>query len=202
MKTSFLTILLLSLSIYSFSQASFSEKLSNAAIELTRQKVDYDPAYFVIDYPNGDIPFNKGICTDVIIRAYRKVGIDLQKEVHEDMKANIRRYTKFWKHKKLDTNMDHRKVENLMVFFDRFATKGPLTDNVHDYMPGDIVCWDLGKGVKHIGIVVCMKQPNTDRYMVVHNIGGGQVLADCLFAFKIIGHYQYEKKTMISAKNH
>jgi len=201
MKTPILTLLLFNLSILSYSQNSFSQKLSDAAIELTKQKVEYDPSYFVISYPNGDIPFNKGICTDVIIRAYRKVGIDLQKEVHEDMKANFRRYTKFWRHKKLDTNMDHRKVENLMVFFDRYAIKGPLTDNVHDFMPGDIVCWDLGKGGMHIGIVVNIKQPNTDRYLVVHNIGGGQVLADCLFAFKIIGHYQYEKKSMISAKN-
>jgi len=200
MKTFFHTLLFFSLSIFTNGQTSFSEKLSDAAIELTKQKVNYDPSYFVIDYPNGDIPITKGICTDVIIRAYRKVGIDLQKEVHEDMKANIRRYTKFWKRKKPDTNMDHRKVENLMVFFDRFAIKGPLTENVHDYIPGDIVCWDLGKGVKHIGIVVNVKIPNTDRYMVVHNIGSGQVLADCLFAFKIIGHYQYEKKSMISAK--
>ena len=199
MKTNILTLLLFSVSIFSYGQENFFDRLSDAAIELTKQKVEYDPSYFVIDYPNGDIPSNKGVCTDVIIRAYRAVGIDLQKEVHEDMVSNFKSYPKMRGQKKTDTNIDHRRVPNLMVFFSRHAVSGPLTDNPRDYVPGDIVCWDLGHGVSHIGIVVNIKQASTDRYMVVHNIGGGQVLADCLFAFKIIGHYQYQK-TILACK--
>ena len=198
MKTLLNTLLFIAFSIITYGQANFYDKLSDAAIELTKEKVDYDPSYFMIDYPNGDVPSNKGVCTDVIIRAYRKVGIDLQKEVHEDIKAHFSKYPNKWGLKHTDTNIDHRRVLNLMVFFSRYGVVGPISYNSRDYVPGDIVCWDLGGGVTHIGIVVHIKQQKTDRYMVVHNIGGGQVIADCLFAFKIIGHYQYEKKELIN----
>jgi len=193
MKTPFATFIFLFASIAAFGQKSFSERLSDAAVELSKQKVEYDPSYQVIDYPNGDIPLNKGMDADIIIRAYRAVGIDLQKEVHEDMKSNFKKYPKQRGHKKPDTNIDHRRVANLMVFFSRHAKIGPNSENARDYIPGDIVCWEIKKGVTHIGIVVNIKQPDSDRYLVVHNIGNGQLLADCLFAFKIIGHYQYEK---------
>jgi len=193
MKTSFLTLILLTLSVFSFGQKSFSERLSDAAIKLSKHKVEYDPSYRVIDYPNGDLPENKGMDADVVIRAYRAVGIDLQKEVHEDMISNFKKYPKQRGHKKPDTNMDHRRVANLMVFFSRHGKIGPNSENARDYIPGDIVFWEIKKDVTHIGIVVDVKQSDSDRYMVVHNIGNGQVLADCLFAFKIIGHYQYVK---------
>jgi len=175
-------------------QNSFSKRLSDSALELTKQKVTYDPAYFKIDYPNGDIPSNKGVCTDVVIRSYRKLGIDLQKEVHEDIKANFRKYPQKWGLSGPDKNIDHRRVPNLMTFFERNGAVKPITNNLTDYLPGDIVCWDLGGGITHIGIVVDKKSSDGTRNLIVHNIGGGQVLADCIFEFKIIGHYTYEKK--------
>ncbi len=173
---------------------TFFDKLSDAALELTKQYVVYDPSYFVIPYPNGDVPANKGVCTDVVIRAYRKVGIDLQKEVHEDMQAHFSKYPRNWGMSGTDKNIDHRRVPNLMVFFSRNGTVKTVSDNPADYLPGDIVCWNLGGAVTHIGLVVNRKSADGKRYLVVHNIGGGQVLADCLFQYKIIGHYRYKKK--------
>ena len=167
------------------------QSLSDCALELTQQEVTYDPSYFSIDYPNGDIPKDKGVCTDVVIRAYRINGIDLQKEVHEDMKANFNLYPTIWGLKSTDKNIDHRRVPNLMVFFKRKGTEKPITNNASDYLPGHIVCWNLGGAITHIGIVVNKKSKDDKRYMIVHNIGSGQVLEDCLFDYKIIGHYTY-----------
>ena len=188
-----LILILVTLS-FTVGQSTFSEKLSEAAIELTTQDVVYDPSYFSIAYPNGDIPSNKGVCTDVVIRAYRKLGTDLQKEVHEDMKADFSKYPKNWGLSSTDKNIDHRRVPNLMVFFSRYGMVKPMTDISTDYVPGDIVCWNLGGGTTHIGLVVNKKSIDGIRYLIVHNIGGGQVLADCLFDYKIIGHYSYEKE--------
>lgn len=190
----FFIIIIFNLAFYcSFAQSSFSENLSNAALTLTKQNVSYDPAYFKIGYPNGDVPSNKGVCTDVVIRAYRKLGIDLQVEVHKDMEANFKKYPKTWKMSHTDKNIDHRRVPNLMVFFTRHGKVKPITDKPKDYVPGDIVCWDLGDGVTHIGIVVNKKSKDGKGYQIVHNIGYGQELEDCLFKYKIIGHYAYEK---------
>ena len=177
-----------------FAQTATQEiKLYDAALELTQQKVAYDPSYFSIDYPNGDVPSNKGVCTDVIIRAYRKLGIDLQKEVHEDMKANFSLYPKIWGLKTTDKNIDHRRVPNLMAYFKRQGADKPITNSPNDYKPGDVVCWNLGGAITHIGIVVNKKSRDGKRYLIVHNIGTGQVLEDCLFNFKIIGHYRYKR---------
>lgn len=159
---------------------------------LTKDKVTYDPSYFKISYPNGDIPNDKGVCTDVIIRAYRKLGIDLQKEVHEDMKNNFEKYPKIWGLKKTDKNIDHRRVPNLMTFFSRKGNAIPVTKIISDYKPGDIVTWDLGAGITHIGFVVDTKSTDGLRNMIVHNIGKGQVVEDCLFNFKVTGHYRYK----------
>ncbi len=175
------------------SQTNFYNQLSDAALQLTEQNVEYDPAYFNISYPNGDIPADSGVCTDVVIRAYRKVGIDLQKEVHEDMKVHFDAYPKIWGLSQPDKNIDHRRVPNLMTFFSRFGQLKPITNNAIDYLPGDIVCWNLGGGIIHIGIVANKRSADNQRYLIVHNIGSGQVLADCLFEFKIIGHYRYQK---------
>ncbi len=178
--------------LFGYLQAQ-EDKLSAAAIELTKDKVVYDPSYFSITYPNGDVPKDKGVCTDIIIRAYRKLGVDLQKEVHEDMKTNFSLYPKIWGLKKTDTNIDHRRVPNLMTFFKRKGTVKTISTNPKDYIPGDIVCWNLGGGITHIGIVSSKKSStNKQRYLIVHNIGAGQVLEDCLFSFKIIGHYRYK----------
>lgn len=190
MQKNILILLFLTLGTSSFAQV-FYDNLCIAAIELTNQNVIYDPAYFSIDYPNGDIPSNRGVCTDVIIRAYRKCGIDLQKEVHEDMKSNFDSYPTNWGLSKTDKNIDHRRVLNLMTFFDRHDASIPITNNPKDYLPGDIVCWNLGGSVTHIGIVINIKSLFGWRNMIVHNIGQGQVMEDCLFDFKIIGHYRY-----------
>jgi len=192
MKRLFLLLFLLNFCI-GFSQTSISQKdLSSSALELTNQKVVYDPTYFSIDYPNGDIPSNKGVCTDVIIRAYRSLGIDLQKEVHEDMKDNFSAYPKIWGLKTTDKNIDHRRVPNLMTFFKRKGAEIPISMNPSDYVPGDIISWNLGGAITHIGIVTDKKSSDGKRNLIVHNIGKGQVLEDCLFDFKIIGHYRYK----------
>lgn len=185
-------IIFLLLSSIGFSQSDFYSRLADSTFTLTKQKVTYDPAYFSLSYPGGDVPADKGVCTDVVIRAYRKMGIDLQKEVHEDMKKNFSLYPKKWGLKTPDRNIDHRRVPNLMTFFSRFGTVLPMTKEAKDYKPGDIVCWDLGKGLTHIGIISNKKSSDGKRYKIVHNIGAGQVLEDCLFDFKIIGHYRYK----------
>lgn len=119
------------------------------------------------------------------------MGIDLQKAVHEDMVAHFNAYPDIWGMQTTDKNIDHRRVSNLMVFFERMGAEKRITDNSKDYQPGDLVCWNLGGAITHIGIVVDRKSPDGKRYLIVHNIGGGQVLADCLFDNKIIGHYRY-----------
>ncbi len=192
----FLVLLLLSGGT-AWGQASaagdFYRRLADSTLTLTRDRVTYDPSYFSMKYPGGDVPADRGVCTDVVIRAYRKLGVDLQKEVHEDMRANFALYPKNWGLKSTDRNIDHRRVPNLMVFFTRHGTVLPLSGRSEDYAPGDVVCWNLGGAITHIGIVVDRRAPGTSRPLVVHNIGGGQVLADCLFSYKIIGHYRYEK---------
>lgn len=192
-KSLLLLISLSSISVSVYAQNNFYSRLSHAAIELTNDEVVYDPSYYSITYPNGDIPDNKGVCTDVIIRAYRKLGIDLQKEVHEDMQVNFDLYPKIWGLSHTDKNIDHRRVPNLMVFFKRHGQVNPISTDPLAYKPGDIVCWNLGGGTTHIGLVVNKKSSDGQRYLIVHNIGGGQVLADCLFDYKIIGHYRYMK---------
>ncbi|MBW2960876.1 DUF1287 domain-containing protein [Mesonia aestuariivivens] len=173
-------------------QQTFLEKLSAAAISLTKQEVSYDPSYFSIDYPNGDVPKDKGVCTDVIIRAYRKLDIDLQKQVHEDMKAHFSDYPKVWGLSVTDKNIDHRRVPNLMKFFSRNGKELSITQNAEDYRPGDIVSWNLNGALTHIGIVVNKKSLDEQRFLIVHNIGGGQVIEDVLFSYKISGHYRYQ----------
>ncbi|MDR0437448.1 MAG: DUF1287 domain-containing protein [Bacteroidales bacterium] len=188
----FLIVGLLAINV-ALGQSDFFVRLADSAFTLTKQQVTYDPAYVQIAYPNGDVPANKGVCTDVVIRAYRKLGIDLQKEVHEDMKVNFDKYPKKWGLSRPDKNIDHRRVPNLMVFFSRHGTVKNISKNPSDYKPGNIVCWDLGGGLTHIGIVSRKKSKDGERHLIIHNIGAGQVLEDCLFSFKIIGHYAYQK---------
>jgi hypothetical protein len=154
----------------------------------------YTPNYVALKYPNGDVPAKTGVCTDVVIRAYRKLGIDLQKEVHEDLKANFSKYPnlKKWGLKKPDTNIDHRRVPNLEVFFTRKGQKLAVTQNPSDYKTGEIVTWMINGKLPHIGIITHKKSSN-GHPMIVHNVGNGQVLEDCLFRYEIVGHFKYEK---------
>jgi len=172
---------------------TFSDELSDAGILISKDYVVYDGSYRRIDYPNGDVPPHIGVCTDVIIRAYRKVGIDLQKELHEDIVKNLSKYKRV---DKPDPNIDHRRVPNLATFFKRHGKVLPITDNPDDYKPGDIIWWNLANNgsLNHIGMVVDKKSLDGKRYLVVHNIGGGQNIDDFLFGAKIIGHYSYNKK--------
>lgn len=174
-------------------QTDYGHKVATAAEELTKDKVVYNGTYFKIPYPNGDVPKPYGVCTDVVIRTYRKLDIDLQKEVHEDMKAHFSEYPNNWGLKKTDTNIDHRRVPNLRCFFSRKGVSLIVSQNAVDYLPGDIVSWQLDNGLTHIGMVSKTKTQDKKRYLMVHNIGAGQVFEDCLFSFKITGHYRYGK---------
>ena len=174
---------------------SAANQLSDAAISIIDPKIIYDPSYFSIKYPNGDIPKNKGVCTDVIIRAYRKLGIDLQKEVHEDMKSHFSKYPNFkkWGMTKTDSNIDHRRVPNLEIFFERKGIKLPVSKNAKDYKTGEIVTWMINDKLPHIGIITNRKSADGKRNLIVHNVGNGQILEDCLFSYTIVGHFKYEK---------
>ena len=176
-------------------QEAFQLKLAQEARKLTNDQVTYDPQYFKIAYPNGDVPADKGVCTDVIIRAYRKMGIDLQQLVHEDMKAHFGLYPRNWGLKSTDKNIDHRRVPNLMVFFERKGQKLSISSKAEDYKPGDIVCWNLGGGITHIGIVSNQLTEDKKRYKIIHNVGSGQVLEDFIFNYKIIGHYRFSNQS-------
>jgi uncharacterized protein YijF (DUF1287 family) len=175
------------------SHLEFLHKLSAAAIERTNHFVRYDSAYVRLAYPGGDVPADTGVCTDEIIRSYRALGIDLQKEVHEDMVQHFGLYPHKWQSAQggPDPNIDHRRVPNLMVFFIRKGKSLPITARSEDYSPGDLVTWDLGGGVPHIGIVADRRSAASGRHLVVHNIGQGPKMEDVLFSWRITGHYEY-----------
>lgn len=172
--------------------SDFRKKLSKKALSIIDPSVRYTPDYVSISYPNGDVPAKTGVCTDVVIRSYRKLGIDLQKEVHEDMRANFSIYPKNWGATKPDTNIDHRRVPNLETFFTRKGKKLPVTQNAEDYKTGAIVTWMINDKLPHIGIVTNKLSKDGKRRLIVHNVGGGQVLEDCLFKYNIVGHFVYE----------
>ena len=152
----------------------------------------YTQDYRVIPYPNGDLPEDTGACTDVVIRAFRAAGVDLQKEVHEDMATNFSAYPQKWGLPGPDPNIDHRRVPNLQTFFAHRGRSLPVTSNGENYKPGDVVTWDLdGKGMTHTGIVSNDWDDKKKRYLIIHNIGGGVVEEDHLFSWKITGHYRY-----------
>ncbi|MBA3664659.1 MAG: DUF1287 domain-containing protein [Bacteroidetes bacterium] len=198
MKKAFFFVILVVCGFSFKTDPDFLAKLVKQAIEQTKQKVKYEPAYIRISYPNGDVPSNTGVCTDLVIRAYRGVGIDLQKEVHEDMLKRFKDYPKLWSLKKPDTNIDHRRVPNLMTFFEHCNAALKVSENREDYKPGDIVTWNLQNkkvvsGITHIGIITDIKTSDGKGYLVAHNIGGGNILEDMLFSYTIIGHYRYQK---------
>ena len=168
----------------------FIKRLTAAALERTCHDVRYDGAYRSIPYPGGDVPSGVGVCTDVLVRSYRELGIDLQKEVHEDMAAAFSAYPNRWNLSAPDPNIDHRRVPNLEVFFARHGERLPVTDDPADYVPGDLVSWMVGP-LPHIGIVVPVRSSDGKRYQVVHNIGRGPELEDMLFDYPVVGHFRY-----------
>lgn len=167
------------------------KQLVEEAIEQSKVTTGYDPSWVKIEYPNGDVPNNTGVCSDVIVRAFRKAGIDLQKEVHEDMTRAWSEYPRKWGAQGTDTNIDHRRVLNLTTYFERQHKSLPITNKRADYLPGDVVAWELSEGVEHIGIVTNLSSESDKHFLIVHNIGAGARLEDVLLAWKIIGHYRY-----------
>jgi len=166
-----------------------ADSLVTAAREQVGVTLSYDPAYRRLGYPNGDVPLTTGVCTDVVIRALRGQGLDLQQTVHEDMRAHFAAYPKHWGLTRPDRNIDHRRVPNLMTWFKRQGWSQPHSQDASSYRPGDIVTWDLGGGLTHIGIV-SDRQAGSGTPLVLHNIGRGTQEEDILFAFKITGHYR------------
>jgi len=175
------------------SDQAFIHQFIQAAKDRTQHSVHYDGSYIPIAYPNGDVPSTIGVCTDVVIRSFRKVGIDLQREVHEDMSSHFNRYPskRIWGLTKPDPNIDHRRVPNLQVFFKRHGQTLPVTHHPHDYNPGDLVTWMLPGNLPHIGIVIDKKSVDGKRYLIAHNIGRGPQIEDMLFDYPITGHYRY-----------
>lgn len=169
------------------------KQMLEGAVEQTKVTTGYDPSYVRLAYPNGDVPSETGVCSDVVVRAFRKAGIDLQKEVHEDMTAAWSVYPKRWGARGTDTSIDHRRVLNLDTYFDRKGKTQPLSTERADYLPGDIVAWELSEGVEHIGIVTNLTLGQEKHYLIVHNIGAGARVEDVLFNWKVIGHYRYFK---------
>lgn len=176
-----------------FRHSAFSFELVNAALERLSHKVTYDGSYRAIPFPWGDVPDNIGVCTDVVIRSYRKLGIDLQQRVNADMSIGFNHYPNLskWDRSSPDANIDHRRVLNLRVFFARNGSSLPITKNANDYWPGDLVTWDIMPGMPHIGVITHKVSKDQKRPLIVHNIGKGPKLEDILFTMKITGHYRY-----------
>ena len=173
--------------------AENTRRVVASAMAQTGTTLVYDPAYTVLAYPGGDVPADRGACTDVVVRSLRAAGVDLQRLVHEDMKAHFSAYPREWGLTRPDPNIDHRRVPNLATFFTRQGKALPVTATAADYLPGDIVSWKLpGGGLGHIGVVVEQVSPaDPIRHLMVHNIGEGAKMEDVLFAFQITGHFRY-----------
>lgn len=159
---------------------------ANAQIGVT---VSYDPSYRKLDFPMGDVPKEAGVCSDVVVRAYRAIGVDLQAEVNADMMANFSKYPTKYGLSKPDSNIDHRRVPNLMTYFDRKGRSKPITKNPTDYLPGDIVAWKFPRNQTHIGIVSEVLDAATGIPYIYSNSGRGTLKEDILFGYEIIGHY-------------
>lgn len=173
------------------SSGGFGSGLAAAALAHSSETVGYDPSYYKIAYPNGDLPANKGVAADVVVRCYRSLGLDLQVLVHEDMSANFRGYPGLWGASAPDTNIDHRRVANLQRFFEHKGQTLTASRNASDYRPGDIVVWELGNAEKHIGIIVPGPGDRANEPWVVHNMGAGVKWENILFDYSIQKHFRY-----------
>lgn len=169
---------------------AYADRLVAAAVAQTRSRVIYDGSYRRIAYPGGDVPETIGVCTDVVIRAYRRVGVDLQVKVHEDMRGAFRDYPQLWRLSRPDPNIDHRRVPNLQTFFRRVGAEQPISRDHGVYRAGDLVTWTLPRNLPHIGIVTGQRS-STGTPLMVHNIGRGPEVEDILFTYPITGHYRY-----------
>ena len=176
--------------------AAPGECLVAAAREQVGVTLRYDASYRRLTYPNGDVPIDRGVCTDVIVRAYRRFGVDLQALVHDDMGTSWQAYPKLWGLHRPDPNIDHRRVPNLAVFFTRHGRALPVSDQASAYAPGDLVTWRLPSGVPHIGIVAD-RTTRGGTPLVIHNIGLGAAEEDVLFRYTITGHYRYRPERLI-----
>jgi hypothetical protein len=171
--------------------ADWASRLVAAAVAQVETRVVYDGSYMRIPYPGGDVPANVGVCTDVVVRAYRVLGIDLQKEVHEDMSGAFPAYPRHWGLTRPDSNIDHRRVPNLQTFFRRRGAQVDAAQTPEAYRAGDLVTWMLPRNLPHIGIVTQTRVGGGTRPLIVHNIGRGPEIDDILFRFPITGHYRY-----------
>ncbi|MBU6320427.1 MAG: DUF1287 domain-containing protein [Alphaproteobacteria bacterium] len=170
---------------------SFSLKLAEGAERRASKPETYDPAYVVLSYPMGDVPDDRGVCSDTVIRAFRYAGVDLQREVHEDMSRHFAVYPRIWGLSRPDRNIDHRRVPNLETLFRRKGGARPVSRHGSDYRPGDVVSWRLsGSGLPHIGVL--SRSPGRDGPQVVHNIGAGSQIEDVLFSWPIEGWFRFE----------
>lgn len=173
---------------------SFAARLVHAALDRTHHTVRYAPDYVRLDFPNGDVPADTGVCTDEVIRSYRALGIDLQKLVHEDMKRAFSSYPKIWGLTSTDRNIDHRRVPNLQTFFKRRGVSLPVTQNAADYKPGDLITCTVPPHLPHIAIVVPAPDGGGTPW-IVHNIGQGPQCENRLFEFPLTGHYRFHPRT-------
>ena len=191
------TSLLYGLITSTSANASSVQQLVSAADERTRHPVVYDGAYTKIGFPWGDVSDNIGVCSDVIIRAYRKLGVDLQHLVNHDMSLNFYAYPSYsqWRLTKPDPNIDHRRVLNLQVFFSRAGQNLAITHRAQDYKPGDLVTWNIRPGMPHIGIVSDKVSADGITPLIIHNIGNGPEYENSLFSMSITGHFRYLPRT-------
>lgn len=170
---------------------SDTDRMVAAAMAQVGVTILYAPAYRRLDYPGGDVPIDRGVCTDVLIRALRTVGVDLQVEVHRDMQAGFDAYPDHWGLNRPDPNIDHRRVPNLERFFQRAGKSLPVSTDPEDFMPGDFVSWRLDGGQPHIGIVSGTLAADGRRPLIIHNIGNGVQVEDVLLDWKMTGHFRY-----------
>lgn len=170
------------------------KSIVDSGLDQTLKTFEYDASYVKLAYPGGDVPIARGVCADVIVRAFRSAGVDLQKEIHEDMSTNFSAYPSIWGARKPDSNIDHRRVPNLMTFFSRKGASVPITRASSDYVPGDVISWELDNHLTHIGLVSDAVDDQSGNYLIVHNIGAGAKLEDVLFGWKITGHYRMWKQ--------
>lgn len=172
-------------------EPSVGQRVAAAALAQVGATVDYDPAYTRLAYPGGDVPLARGVCSDVVVRALRRLGVDLQQLVHEDMRASFSAYPRKWGLRRPDRNIDHRRVLNLQTFFARRGLALAISQHARDYASGDIVAYTLPGGLPHIGIVAAQRSADGARPLLIHNIGAGTQLEDRLFDYEIVGHYRW-----------